>query len=280
MQFHAAGAERERVMAPRPRLSQAGGWQALLLSESRTLLAGPPPLFQGLSARERELVLSHGRRRVLNRGQTLFSQGTTHEGIYLIESGRIRVFYNAPSGREITLAYWYPGNFVGGPDVFGTSAHLWSGVATNNSCVVQLPGKALRDLVMQSPALGIGLIEGLAFKGKCYSALVQMLGTRSITERLVHLLLHLVNAYGIREPDGILITGAFTHADLAHIVGATRQWVTISLQRLQEQGVVVCRKSQIIVRRPGALSDMREGANPPCPGNKRIAENMRRHPGN
>jgi len=109
MQFHAAGAERERVMAPRPRLSQAGGWQALLLSESRTLLAGPPPLFQGLSARERELVLSHGRRRVLNRGQTLFSQGTTHEGIYLIESGRIRVFYNAPSGREITLAYWYPG---------------------------------------------------------------------------------------------------------------------------------------------------------------------------
>jgi hypothetical protein len=53
MQFHAAGAERERVMAPRARLSQAGGWQALLLSESRTLLAGPPPLFQGLSARER-----------------------------------------------------------------------------------------------------------------------------------------------------------------------------------------------------------------------------------
>ena len=92
MQLHAAGAERERVVAPRPPLSEAGGWQALLLSESRALLAGPPPLFQALSARERELVLSHGRRRVLNRGQTLFSQGTTHEGIYLIESGRIRVF--------------------------------------------------------------------------------------------------------------------------------------------------------------------------------------------
>jgi CRP/FNR family transcriptional regulator, cyclic AMP receptor protein len=280
MQLNAAGAERERVAVRRAPPSQAGRQQALLLSENAALLAGPPPLFQWLSPRERELVLSYGRRRVLNRGQTLFSQGTTHEGIYLIESGRIRVFYNAPSGREITLAYWFPGNFVGGPDVFGTSVHLWSGVATNNSCVVQLPGKALRDLVMQIPALGIGLIEGLAFKGKCYSALVQMLGTRSITERLVHLLLHLVNAYGIRDPDGILIAGAFTHADLAHIVGATRQWVTISLQRLQEQGVVVCRKSQIIVRRPDALSDMRDGANPPCPGNKRAAENMRRHPGN
>src|SRR6516225_2877115 len=176
--------------------------------EQRALLAGPPPLFQALSSRERELVLSHGRRRVLNRGQTLFSQGTPHEGIYLIESGRIRVFYNAPSGREITLAYWYPGNFVGGPDIFGPSVHLWSGVATNNSSVVQLPGKALRTLVMQIPALGIGLIQGLSFKGKCSSALVQMLGTRSVTDRLAHLLLHLVDAYGIKVPDGTLIAAA------------------------------------------------------------------------
>ena len=127
---------------------------------------------------------------------------------------------------------------------------------------MQLPGKALRNLVMRIPALGIGLIEGLAFKGKCYSALVQMLGTRSVTERLAHLLLHLVDAYGIREPDGILVGAAFTHADLAHVVGATRQWVTISLRRLQEQGIVVCRKSQILVRRPDALLEIRGGGTP------------------
>ena len=279
MQFDAAGAELDRPAAPRAPSSRAGGRQALLLSESATLLAGPPPLFQAVSPRERELVLSHGWRRVLDRGQTLFSQGTTHEGIYLIESGRIRVFYSAPSGREITLAYWYPGNFVGGPDVFGTSVHLWSGIATSNSSVVQLPGKVLRNLVMQIPALGVGLIEGLAFKGKCYSALVQMLGTRSITERLAHLLLDLVDAYGIKEPDGTLIAAAFTHADLAHMVGATRQWVTISLQRLQEQGVVVRRKSHIVVRRPDALLEMRDGVKPLCLVNKRFctptAANMR-----
>jgi len=259
MQVCAAAAERDPPVAARAPSSRARRRQALLLSESGTLLAGPPPLFQALSPRERELVLSHGRRRVLDRGQMLFSQDTPHEGIYLIESGRIRVFYNAPSGREITLAYWYPGNFVGGPDIFGTGVHLWSGVASSNSSVVALPGKALRNLVMQIPALGIGLIEGLAFKGKCYSALLQMLGTRSVTERLAHLLLHLIDSYGIKEPDGILIGAAFTHADLAHMVGATRQWVTISLKRLHGQGIVLCRKSQIIVRRPDALLEMRGG---------------------
>jgi CRP/FNR family cyclic AMP-dependent transcriptional regulator len=231
--------------------------QSLLLSENVRSIGGPPGLLEGLSYSEREAVLKLARRRVFYRGQTLFNQDTPHEGIYLIESGRVRVFYNAPSGREITLAYWYPGNFVGGPDIFGSSAHVWSGVATTDSSVLHLPGKALRNLALQIPAFGIGLIEGLAFKGKCYSTLVQMLGTRSITERLAQLLLHMIDAYGIEEHDGIHIAAAFTHSDLAHMVGSTRQWVTTSLRRLEVQGVVLCRKSQIIVRRTDALLAMR-----------------------
>jgi CRP/FNR family cyclic AMP-dependent transcriptional regulator len=248
-------AARPDASAPRSR-----DGQALLLVESHTLAGGPPPLLQSLTPRERELVLGHGRRRVLYRGQTLFNQGAAHEGIYLIESGRIRVFYTAPSGREITLAYWHPGNFVGGPEIFGSGVHLWSGVASTNSSVVLVPGKTLRTLVTQIPGLAIGLIEGLTFKGKCYSGLAQMLGTRSITERLAHLLLHLVDTYGVKETDGTLIGAAFTHADLAHMVGATRQWVTISLKRMHDQGIVICRKSRIIVRRPDLLQEMRGGA--------------------
>jgi CRP-like cAMP-binding protein len=236
--------------------SSVGG-QSLLLTESAGSLGGPPSLFETLSSSEREIVLKHGRRKVLYRGQTLFNQGTKHDGIYLIETGRIRVFYTAPSSREITLAYWHPGNFVGGPEVFGAGVHQWSGVATSNSSVVQLPGKELRALVVQVPNLAIGLIEGLTFKGKCYSALAQMLGTRSITERLAHLLLHLVELYGVEDPEGILIGSAFTHADLAHMVGATRQWVTISLKRMQEKDIVISRKSRIIVRRPDLLQEMK-----------------------
>ena len=99
------------------------------------------------------------------------------------------MFYSSPSGREITLAYWNPGNFIGGPVVFDTGIHVWSGVAASDSTVFVLRGRVLRELVARIPALAIGIIEGLSFKGQCYSALAQMLGTRSVTERLMHLLL-------------------------------------------------------------------------------------------
>ena len=140
---------------------------------------------------------------------------------------------------------------------FGGGVHQWSGVATSNCSVVHLPGKQLRALITEVPNLAVGLIEGLTFKGKCYSALAQMLGTRSITERLAHLLLHLMDLYGIDDPDGTLIGTAFTHADLAHMVGATRQWVTISLKRMQDKGVVVTRRSQIVVVRRDVLEAMK-----------------------
>lgn len=254
MLLHAANAIRGNAPATGAR---PGASSSLLLTENQQSLGGPPPLMEKLTARERDLVLKQGRRKVLNRGQTLFSQGARHDGIFLIESGRIRVFYSSPAGREITLAYWHVGNFVGGPEVFEGGVHQWSGVAATNCSVVQLPGKELRTLATEIPNLAIGLIEGLTFKGKCYSALAQMLGTRSITQRLAHLLLHLMDLYGVEDPDGTVIAAAFTHADLAHMVGATRQWVTISLKRMQEKQIVITKRSQIVVCRRDVLDEMR-----------------------
>ena len=232
---------------------------ALLMTDGGTPRSGPPSLFRGLTESEIAQVLGSGKRRVLYRGAQLFSQGSPQDGIFLIESGRIKVFYTAPSGREITLAYWHSGNFVGGPEVFRQGLHIWSGVAAVNSTVLHLPGDILRRMVLTIPALAIGIIEGLSFKGQCYSALAQMLGTRSPTERLAQLLLHLMNLYGVEERHGTLIAASFTHADLAHMTGVTRQSVTVSLKRFTELGILHAHGSNLVIQNADLLSEIRDG---------------------
>jgi CRP/FNR family cyclic AMP-dependent transcriptional regulator len=241
--------------------AQAGQAQfgALLMTDGGTSQSGPPPLFRGLTEAEKARVLGSGKRKVLYRGASLFSQGSPQDGIYLIESGRIKVFYIAPSGREITLAYWHSGNFVGGPEVFRQGLHVWSGAAAVNSTVLHLPGDILRQMVLTIPALAIGIIEGLSFKGQCYSALAQMLGTRSPTERLAQLLLHLVNLYGVQEREGTLIAASFTHADLAHMTGVTRQSVTISLKRFAELGILHTHGTNLVIENVDLLAKIRDG---------------------
>lgn len=226
---------------------------ALLQTDPKPIGQRPPALFDHLTDAQAEQIMAKGKGRVLYRGATLFSQGAPNDGLYLIETGRVRVFYTAPSGREITLAFWHPGNFVGGPEVFGDGVHVWSGVAASNTSVVHFSGSVLRDLVTQTPAFAISVIEALAFKGKCYSAMAQMLGTRSVTERLAHLLLHLMDLYGAPTEQGIQIATKFTHEDLAHLVGATRQWITISLKRLSDQGVLIAERASITICQPGIL---------------------------
>lgn len=219
----------------------------IFMTENKSLVSGQKSLLQDLSPAELARVVGRARRKTLPAGATLFEQGAQHDGIFVIESGCVRVFYTSASGREITLAYWNPGNFVGGPDVLNGGTHMWSGVTATETGVLMLPSRELRQLILEIPALAVGIIEGLSFKGKCYSALAQILGTRSVTERLAHLLLQLAEIYGRPTDNGIFIDAAFTHVDLAHIVGATRQWVTMMLKRLQSRGAVTCSRGRIYV---------------------------------
>jgi CRP/FNR family transcriptional regulator, cyclic AMP receptor protein len=240
--------QRARAPAQGPAGREASG-AGLLLTENLDLATRPPRLLERLSPAEGEMLLSIGQDRTLRPGETVFTQGLPHKGIFLIHSGRIRVFYGATSGREITLAYWSPGNFVGGPEIYGSSLHTWSAEALGPTRVTLLPSDKILALVPRMPQLALGLIEGLVFKGQCYSALAQILGTRSVTERLPILLRHLVNLYGVRTDDGIAITEPMTHEEIARMVGSTRQWVTTSLNRLQAEGVIAMRSGVMVIRK-------------------------------
>lgn len=182
-------------------------------------------------------------------GSSVFFQGDRHEGIWLIEEGVVRTFYAAPSGREITLAYWTAGHFIGGPEIFGGGQHIWSADVTQDSRLLYLPATAIRGLIETQPSFALCLIEGLVAKGKCYSALAQMLGTRSVVERLAQLLVILAENHGRRDGNRLVIERKITHDQIATIVGSTRQWVTITLDKFQKRGIITVSRQSIVVDR-------------------------------
>ncbi len=77
--------------------------------------------------------------------------------------------------------------------------------------------------------------------------MAQMLGTRSVTERLHRLLIFLSHVYGVPRDGEIIVGMPFTHGDLANLIGSTRQWVTVQLARLQEEGVIKYDRSVISI---------------------------------
>lgn len=219
-----------------------------------------PDLLSGLDGSERAYVLERGRAKLYRSGAAIFRQGDPHDGIFLIEGGLVRVFYTAPAGREITLAYWTKGNFCGGPEVFGSGTHVWSGAAASDTNVLCFAGQTLRGLAERFPRLALGIIDGLAYKGACYSHLAQMLGTRPVTGRLAGVLEELARLYGRRTSRGIEIEMPFTHDDLANMVGATRQWVSMMLAKLAGDGVISKSHRRLVILLPDRLAMLSDAA--------------------
>lgn len=227
---------------------------ALFLTETAGALSEGGNFLSRLTPAQWEAVRRLGSVVSIDPGGSVFLQGDDHNGIWLIEQGIVRTYYAAPSGRQITLAYWTAGHFVGGPEIFGGGQHVWSADVTQGCRLLYLPAGAIRGLIESQPSFALCLIEGLVAKGKCYSALVQMLGTRSVVERLTQLLVILAEHHGGRDGNRLVIERKLTHDQIATIVGSTRQWVTITLDKFQKQGIISVARQSIVIERYDLLA--------------------------
>ncbi len=224
--------------------------EALFLSEDVADMNDGARFFEGLSDAVMREIRAAGRVVRLDRGETVFMQGQPHNGVWIIDEGLVRTFYVAQKGREMTLAYWTDGHFVGGPEVFGRGVHIWSADAQTAAKLLFLPGAALRDLAARHPSVALGLIEGLVAKGKCYSMLVQMLATRSAMERLEVLLAILAERHGRKVEAGVLIDRRISQEKLALMLGTSRQWLAVSLDRLRRSGRIAVEDRRVILLGP------------------------------
>ena len=192
-------------------------------------------ILQGLANEDVSTILSRAAIRRFKQNEAIFCQGRPYDGIFIIQTGRVRTYYVSPAGREYTLAYWTIGHFVGVPEVYGTGNNLWAAEAATPSTTLAILSSAdIVWLVGHVPAFAVSLVEGLVYKGRCLSTAVQMLGTRSMTSRLAHLLL----ALSRRRETHLNIPEPFTHSDLAKMIGSTRQWVTATIRRFQDERLI------------------------------------------
>lgn len=203
----------------------------MLLSPPPEGSGAPPDLLRRLVPETRAAVSALGRVREYRIDDAVFRQGELHDGIYIIESGMVKSFYVSEDGRELTLGYWAAGHYVGAPQVFGGGRHAWSSTAVVDTRCLWLPGSKLRELAARYSDLALALIDALVHKSQCYCALMQLLATHSMRVRLARLLGMLAEA----EFAGPKVI-SLSHAELAAMIGSTRQWVSQSLCRFEKEG--------------------------------------------
>lgn len=199
---------------------------------------------QALSPSDLALLDQYGRCATYAKGEYLFKQGDRHEGIVFILEGRVRTSYISPLGHEMTLAYWPTGHFVGAPQLLGGGTHMWSSEAEKSTQGLLLPGDSVRQIIRAHPDLAIRLIEGLEYKSRCYAAMLQMLATQSKRAMLAKVLLILLpHDDENTRPSSLTLS----QLELARMIGATRQTVSLTLDRFEREGLIARQTGNITI---------------------------------
>jgi CRP/FNR family transcriptional regulator/CRP/FNR family cyclic AMP-dependent transcriptional regulator len=194
-------------------------------------------LFSRLTGQELEaLALSLGKR-TFGKGTIIFHKGSPGRSLYIIESGRVRIFLLSSSGQEISVNVYGPG------DVFGELA-LLDGLPRSAGAVVMektvvhtLYREDFLQLLDASPRMAMSIIRDLVSRLRYTTALMEQQAFLDVNGRVAAKLLELADRYG-REGEGIEIDLQLTQAELASWVSARRESVNKVLGVFRDQGLI------------------------------------------
>ncbi|MDR7481494.1 MAG: Crp/Fnr family transcriptional regulator, partial [Armatimonadota bacterium] len=144
-------------------------------------------------------------------------------------------------------------------DIFGERALV--GVRPEVHCeafedtlVCVLRRADFEDLVRRKPDLALRVVRVLAERLRDAEETIERLALHDVPARLAALLVRLAEAYGEPHGDGRRLALRLTHQDLAGMIGATRETVTLTLNRFRDEGLIAVEERHIVIRDSRALA--------------------------
>jgi len=198
-------------------------------------------------------VLEAGlRRHTFRRGTTIFLKGQAGDALYLIETGRVRIFLQTEAGGEHTLALLGPGDFFGELALLDGLPRSASAEAVEDSALYALDREDFQRELARAPDLAMALLAALSDRLRRMTEYTESLALQDVYGRLAHLLLDLAERHG-HQDDGLVIDLPLSQMELARMIGATRERINRALAAFKAQGVIQMRGRTIVIKDPQRL---------------------------
>ncbi len=181
------------------------------------------------------------------RDSPIFQQGEASSKVYILLTGVAKLCYVNRDQRVLV-------GLVGPGEVFGLSSLLppttrpFRCEAFTDCTVAVVKPETFVDTVLGIPAERLSLVLDVTV-GRWWGMLVRYANAvgLGLRERLAGALLELALKFGVRDSRGMLLTVKLTHADLAELVGASRQRTTEQLNDFEREQVIIRDGRRLII---------------------------------
>lgn len=214
------------------------------------------PLFADMPREQLQSLVGALNRRFYHKGQTILHQGDTGDSLFVIVSGRVRIYILSPEGHELSFWIYDEGDFFGEMALLTGEPRSACAEAMQPTEVLVLHRQAFRDYLLSNPLAAIHTIEALSKRLRRTTESAEGLFSLNVTQRIARKLLELMDRFGVPQEDGVLIDLNLSQEAMATLVGTTRESANRALRNLRDEGIVEVTRSRIRVIHPEKLEDM------------------------
>jgi CRP/FNR family cyclic AMP-dependent transcriptional regulator len=203
------------------------------------------PLVAALSDAALRQLAAHGQIRKFRKDVVIIHEGDQGDNLYLLLSGRVKVFATGANGREVVLDTHGPGEYVGEMSLDGGPRS--ASVITLEPTVCAIVSRAtLRDHIAKHPEFAFELLAKVIRRARRATANVKSLALLDVYGRVAKLLEDLA----IEESGVRMIPERLTHQGIADRVGSSREMVSRLLKDLTRGGYIGVTNKRILLKRP------------------------------
>ena len=185
---------------------------------SATTSSGDP--FAPLQDETLRSIATSGVVRTFARNTVLINEGDVGDALYVILSGRVKVFSSNEAGREFVIDFHGPGEYIGEMTLDGAPRSASVMTVEPTTCAV-VNRAQFRDFILVHPDFAMHLIDRLIHRLRVTTGNLKSLALSDVYGRLVRLLNALAQDVDGRQ----VVPEKLTQQDIADRVGASRDMI-------------------------------------------------------
>jgi CRP/FNR family cyclic AMP-dependent transcriptional regulator len=191
-----------------------------------------------------DAIAPHGLTRSFPAHAILINEGDTTDSLYILLSGRVKVYASSDDGREVVLTEYGPGEYFGELSIDGQRRSASIKALEACSCRV-VQGSELRQFLAVHPDFALHLTRKLMRMVRRLTEQVRSIALQDVYGRMVRVLNELSEPIGSER----VLRRKLTQQDIADRVGASREMVNRVMKELTAGGYVAQRDGRIVILR-------------------------------
>lgn len=192
--------------------------------------------------------------RKIKKGDTIFYQGDETNKITYLKSGFVKLFQSAEDGREPVVYLYGPESILGLRALTSEGKSYWHSSEALTDCeVISMSSDSYKDILSEKPEYLVDLlylfIQRLNYTERRLYGFI----TAETTTRVCAFLYDCMLRFGTKKGDKTLIPVPLTHQLISEFVGAARESITISMNKLVKDGIVTHARGEVTILNPEKL---------------------------